>query len=265
MISALKTGEDMTRWPTFPWVFWAFSSSLALHGVAYASLGLSPRSAHTRPAPSEVTFEVNPLPEPPPPPPEPPPAPEPPAPEAHTPPPQQARPTRPAPAPTIAKSDPPPAAPLDLSGVTLTNAGDSAFSMPVGNGQAFNGAIGPGGPRAIARAEPAPSAAPARGPEIVPLSDLSSRPVPPALDGALRQNYPEEARRRAVGGTASVRARLDPDGILRRVQVQNETFPGFGNACRRTLEGSRWSAPRDRAGRAVATEIRYTCRFQVDP
>jgi TonB family protein len=99
---------------------------------------------------------------------------------------------------------------------------------------------------------------------VVPLSDLSSRPVPPALDGALRQNYPEEARRRAVGGTASIRARLDPDGILRRVQVQSETFAGFGNACRRTLEGSRWSAPRDRAGRAVATEIRYTCRFQVD-
>jgi protein TonB len=165
-----------------------------------------------------------------------------------------------------AKAEPAPtAAPLDLSGVTLTNAGDSSFSMPVGNGQAFTGAIGPGSGRGLARAEAPAAAAPTpRGPDVVPLSDLSSRPVPPALDGALRQNYPEEARRRAVGGTASIRARLDPDGILRRVQVQSETFAGFGNACRRTLEGSRWSAPRDRAGRAVATEIRYTCRFQVD-
>lgn len=256
------------RWPTLPWLVWALSSSLVLHGVAYASLGLSPHSAREQPGPSEVTFEVNPLPEPPPPALPPPPTPEPPAPEPVNAPPLQARaapPPAPA-APTAARAEPPPAAPLDLSGVTLTNASDSAFNMPVGNGQAFNGAIGPGGPRTAPRNDPVAALAPAaRGPEIVPLSDLSSRPVPPTLDGALRKNYPEEARRRAVGGSASVRARLDPDGILRRVQVQSESFPGFGSACRRTLEGSRWSAPRDRSGRAVATEIRYTCRFQVDP
>lgn len=254
--------------PTLPWLLWALSSSLVLHGVAYASLGLSPRSTRERPGPSEVSFEVNPLPEPPPPPPPLPVEPEPQTPEPRSMPTVQNRiapaPTVPAPAP--AKAEPAPAAPLDLSGVTLTNAGDSGFSMPVGNGQAFAGPIGPGGSRSAPRGEaPAPSAVAARGPEIVPLSDLSSRPVPPALDGALRQNYPEEARRRAVGGSASIRARVDPDGILRRVQVQSETFAGFGNACRRTLEGSRWSAPRDRSGRAVATEIRYTCRFQVDP
>lgn len=255
------------RRPTLPWLFWAFSSSLVLHGVAYASLGLSPRSTHERPGPSEVSFEMSPLPEPPPPTPPPPAAPEPPAPEPRAAPPIQSR-VAPAPPPlATAKAEPPPAAaPLDLSGVTLTNAGDNAFSMPVGNGQAFAGVIGPGGSRSAPRAEPsAPPAPAARGPEIVPLSDLSARPVPPALDGALRRNYPEEARRRAIGGSASIRARLDPDGVLRRVQVQSETFAGFGNACRRTLEGSTWSAPRDRSGRAVATEIRYTCRFQVDP
>lgn len=255
------------RAPTLPWLLWALSSSLVLHGVAYASLGLSPRSASPRPGPSEVTFEVNPVPEPPPPPVAPPPAPEPEAPEPHDAPPVRERVAPVQTAQPVAKAEAPtPAAPLDLSGVTLTNADDSSFAMPVGNGQAFAGVIGPGGPRTEAPSAPAALPSPtARGPEIVPLSDLSSRPVPPALDGALRQNYPEEARRRAVGGSASVRARLDPDGILRRVQVQSETFAGFGAACRRTLEGSRWSAPRDRSGRAVATEIRYTCRFQVEP
>lgn len=258
------------RWPTLPWLFWALSSSLVLHGVAYASLGLSPRPTRERPGPSEVTFEVNPLPEPPPP--LPPVTPEPEKPEpvalASTP----ARVAQPAPVtpPTAAPAEPPPApapAPLDLSGVTLTNSADSAFSMQVGNGRAFSGPIGPGSRGASGAAvPPSPSAlVAAQGAALVPLSDLSSRPVPPTLDGALRQNYPEEARRRAIGGSASVRARLEPDGVVRRVQIQSETFPGFGSACRRTLEGSRWSAPRDRSGRAVATEIRYTCRFQVEP
>ncbi len=28
--------------------------------------------------------------------------------------------------------------------------------------------------------------------------------------------------------------------------------------------GSVWSPPRDQSGRAVATEVRYTCRFVVE-
>src|SRR5262245_17636934 len=96
-----RNGEDMMRWPTLPWLFWAFSSSLVLHGVAYASLGLSPHNGRERPSPSEVTFEVNPIPEPPPPPVTPPPTPEPPAPEPQSAPPIQARALPPAPtAPT---------------------------------------------------------------------------------------------------------------------------------------------------------------------
>ncbi|MFZ5892858.1 MAG: TonB family protein [Myxococcota bacterium] len=258
------------RWPSLPWLFWAFSSSLALHGVAYASLSLAPRRANVAALQSEVTFEIN----------EPPPPIAPPEPQEEER--EVARPepklTRPEPArvqapkepvaKAPAQNEPPPsAAPLDLSGVTLTNDQGPSFGMAVGNGRAFDGPIGNG--RGVAARDPRPVAPPqasaAVGPALVGASDLSARPTPPALDGALRQNYPRDAKERAIGGSARVKARIDPDGSVRQIRVENETFPGFGEACRRTLQGSRWSAPRDREGRAVATEIRYTCRFVVEP
>jgi TonB family protein len=161
----------------------------------------------------------------------------------------------------------PASAPLDLSGVTLTNDSNSGFSMALGNGQAFAGPIGNG---QRAAAAPAPQARPSSAPnpmlpELVAAADLSSRPVPPALEGSLRANYPAEAKLRGIGGSARVRARIDPDGSVRRTQVESESFAGFGDACRRTLQASRWSAPRDHSGRPVATEIRYTCHFVVEP
>jgi TonB family protein len=267
--AVMKANEESMRWPTLPWIFWALSSSLTLHGVAYASLGFAPARESPALKASEVEFEVA-APAPPPVPAE---APEPEPPRAE-PEPSIAR------APAPLKAAPPPqveakpeparaAAPLDLSGVTLTNAGDTGFAMRVGNGQAFASPIADHPARTTTATAATPRAnEPVRapvGPELVPLADLSQRPIPPALEGALRRNYPDEARRRAVGGSARVRARLDPDGVARRVQVESETFPGFGEACRRTLTGSSWSAPRDRSGRPVATEIRYTCRFEVEP
>jgi hypothetical protein len=61
-----------------------------------------------------------------------------------------------------------------------------------------------------------------------------------------------------------VEARIEPDGRVRSVTLAGESFAGFGDACKKTLIGSRWSPPRDHDGRAVATRIRYTCRFMVD-
>lgn len=260
--------EDPMRWPTLPWIFWALSSSLMLHGVAYASLGFAKPRVSAASVVTEVVFEVAP----PAPAPLPTPEPEPelkPAPEpaptlARIPAPSRAEPTpSPEPQPEPAKA----LAPLDLAGVTLTNAGDDGFAMRTGNGLAFAGPIGPGSARAPTMASPKVSDPPARSkltPDFVPVSDLSARPVPPALGAALRRNYPDEARRRAIGGTARVRARLDTSGMAGQVQIENESFPGFGEACRKTLAGSSWSAPRDRNGRAVTTEIRYTCRFEVE-
>lgn len=255
------------RWPSLPWLFWAFSSSFVLHGVAYASLSLAPRHARVASLQSEVTFEVN----------EPPPAlpreepeqeakDEPAKPEPKLAKLEPARPTQRAPSaaptPNAPKAE---AAPLDLSGVTLTNDDGPSFGMALGNGRAFQGPIGSG--RAVAAqqaAMPAPATAPV-GPMLVAAADLSERPTPPALDAALRRNYPREARERGIGGSARVRARVEPNGSLRQVRVESESFSGFGDACQKTLAVSRWSSPRDREGRAVATEIRYTCRFVVEP
>jgi protein TonB len=100
---------------------------------------------------------------------------------------------------------------------------------------------------------------------VVDVADLATRPVPPELTSNLRDHYPAAAKARGIGGSATVRVRIEPDGKARRVDPIAETFEGFGDACRRTLQGSSWSAPRDHDGRAVATIVRYTCRFVVGP
>jgi protein TonB len=233
----------------------AAALSLAAHGIAYASLAYVPKRPAVMP-PSRVSFRVT-EPEPLPPPPPEPPKPAEPAPVKAAPPP-----------PPAAPVERPPAAPVDLTGVTLTNdSGSASFSSLVGNGSALEGPIA-----AIRTASPVtPSAAPSARPApvrvetpVLALSDLSERPVAPELGAVLRQYYPAEAKTRGIGGTANVEARIEPDGRIRSVTLAAESFRGFGDACRRTLLASRWSPPRDRDGRAVATRIRYTCRFVVD-
>ena len=112
---------------------------------------------------------------------------------------------------------------------------------------------------------PAPRARPKRpaAPLVVAVADLSRPPQPPALGGLLLANYPLDARRRGVAGRAVVRARVDPDGKVRQANIASESEPGFGAACRATVLGSTWTPPLDREGKAVATRISYTCRFQV--
>lgn len=243
----------------------AFVTSVGVHGVAYASLAKSTQEPILRDFVSEVSFEVPPLPAPA----------EAPAPAAPFPEPARVRSavagapvskTPPVPAatsaPTTSKTTP--SAALDLSGVTLTNDSGAGFAMPVGDGRALHGPIGVGA-RSVELTRSAPSAAAASvGPGLVAPGDLSVHPVPPALAGLLRANYPEEARQRGLRGTARVRARIDADGLVRIGHVVSETSAGFGAACRRTVLGSRWSAPRDKNGNAVATEIVYTCHFEVD-
>lgn len=242
----------------------AFAASLALHGVAYASLS---SQASAEPAPvsvSTVSFELKAQPKAQP---EQPPNPlETTAAATAIPEPARPRLTR-----TEATPTPTPAAtstatqPVDLSGVTLTNDTGNGFSMPVGDGSALQGPIGLGGQRAESArpALPPVPRAPA-APAVVAAHDLSEHPRPPALEALLRANYPEEARQRGLRGTASVRARIDADGVIRTLRVVAESGAGFGSACQRTVLGSRWSVPRAQNGDAVATEIVYTCHFEVD-
>jgi TonB family protein len=259
MISKSLETERMTNRRVLPWTIVA---SILLHGVAYGSLEPSPAAPEAERKKTQLRFDVVSKPKPPeaePPPPPPPSPSKPPKPERAPEPKPVAKPETPAPA-----EAPPPAAP---DGVTLAGEGaGNAFSMPLGSG----GSLEPTRVRAAAPVNvPAPvKAAPAQvpsGPPVVAVSDLSAKPTPPSLGAALERNYPADARRRGLSGTAKVRARIDPDGVVRRVTLLEESAGGFGNACTRTLNGSRWAAPKDKAGRSVATEIRYTCRFVVDP
>lgn len=236
----------------------ALGASFVLHAAAYASVKARPRSERA-PVKSEVAFVVTEqhppkvaLPEPPPP------APEEPVAKA------AARSPRPEPAPDPA---PPPAGPFDLTGITLTGDGPgTGFAMPVGDGSELR-ATAPRravAPAAVPELTPAPVVKPA-GPPLVAIADLGAKPAPPDLGSALHRNYPEEARRRGLAGNAEVRVRIDSDGVARSVSPLGESAPGFADACRRALMGSRWSPPRDRSGRAVSTEVRYRCRFLVEP
>lgn len=240
-------------------LFAAAITSCLVHGIAYASLAYAPKPA-AEPPPSRVSFRVTPAP--------PPPAPPPPL--APPPPPPANPPERPvakkeAPPPPQPVDVPPP--PVDLRGVTLTNdSGSASFSSITGNRASFEGPLGPVGPkRSESLAPVAPAVVPAAAPALVALADLSEKPVPPALGEALRQHYPADARRRGLGGSATVEARVGPDGRIRSARLVIESLAGFGDACRKTLVGSRWSPPKDRDGRAVSTAIRYTCRFLVQP
>ncbi len=244
----------------------AFFSSVGAHGVAYASL-----AGRHDPAPrdfvSEVSIEVAPpppataIPEPPPPPES---APSKPIERAVRPPPSTPPAAAAKPAPSVTAAAPAAPSPaLDLSGVTLTNDSGIGFAIPVGDGSALHGPIA-AGKRSADFVPKGDVASVATGPALIAARDLSVHPVPPALGGLLRSNYPEQARQRGLRGSASVRARIDADGVVRAGRVVSETSDGFGAACRRTVVGSHWSAPRDKNGSAVATEIVYTCHFEVD-
>lgn len=148
-------------------------------------------------------------------------------------------------------------------GVPLVSAGVApGAATATGAGAPPSGPVAPA-PASLPAPPPAPRAQPS-APAVVAVKDLGVRPVPPSLDAALRRNYPVALRNKGMGGTARVRGRIDPDGVLRYATVLDESLPGFGAACHRTVAGSRWSPPRDQKGRQVATEIRYTCRFVVE-
>jgi periplasmic protein TonB len=163
---------------------------------------------------------------------------------------------------------PPPEAetPADFTGDTLTNDGPGAgWASATGNGQAMRGPVGTPGARVTGRSvDGAPAGPPPDpGPAVVGVADLSRPPAPPDLASVLERSYPEEARRRGVSGKAVVRTRIMPDGGARELATLSESAAGFGEACKQTLRGSRWTPPLDRGGQPVSTFVAYTCRFEV--
>lgn len=170
------------------------------------------------------------------------------------------------PAPAEAPAEPP----AELTGTTLAADEGAAWDAPAGSGRERRGAIRPGVSRPVpestkpaARPKPAVKKAPP-APPVLPLAQLSQRPVPPSLGGALQRNYPNQARRQGQSGEAKVRARIEATGKINLAKVAFESAAGFGSACKKTLLGSKWTAPRDKNGRAVATWVSYRCKFRID-
>jgi TonB family protein len=249
---------------TISWVL-LLGTSFGLHAVGFAKLngmgGPAQTKVVSKPAFMEMTSAAKPVA----PTPELPPATEKPAPRAVRR--VAAMAPRSAPsaeAPTRAAAAPPAAeTPADFSGTTLTNDGAGAgWASAMGNGAAMNGPVGRPGARVTGRHVEGTALRPAPAP-MVAVADLSRLPEAPRLEDALERNYPQEARQSGQAGKAVVRARITADGSVRDLLVVSETASGFGRACRDTLTGSLWTPPLDRDGRAVATVINYTCRFEV--
>lgn len=239
----------------------ALLGSVALHGVAVTRSAGEPARRRPPAPPSFVELtRPEPLPEPPVEPPRPPER------ELLPKPPRE----RPRPAPSVEEPLPEPPAPeaeqppRELTGVTLTGGEGASFGAPQGNGGPREGAIATG----IARKEVPPRLPPVRAAApaspALPLSKLSRRPVPPSLEAALERNYPREARGLGKSGEAKVQARVEASGEIRSASIVFATSPDFGDACRRTLVGTRWSTPLDGNGKPAATSIYYRCKFRVD-
>lgn len=158
-----------------------------------------------------------------------------------------------------APDDAPPPEPVNFDGLTLSNEGDdSSWSVQQSSGKA----------RKEPLAAPAPPGVPGgtgSGPVLVPVGKLKRRPVPPSnLNDVLLKNYPAQAKRQGIEGVARVRVRLMPDGRPRPMAVISQTATGFGAACKRTLRASpSWRPALDQKGQPVATEITFTCNFEV--
>jgi TonB family protein len=252
--------------PTWLWL------SLGVSTLAHAAFGwhLSATGAQRRDLPDRDTFDVRMVQLPPPAPPPEPPAPVQPPPAKVEPPratpKPKPRPEPVPPAPPEAVTEPPPSEPAPEP--TSAPPALLAESMGTGGGivQMSGASIGalattsrPAQTERVGEVVAAPRSAP-----FAKLSDLSRKPRAPSLDAALRQNYPPDLRRRGTEGQAEVRVVIDGGGRVEEIAVLSESAPGFAEACRKTLLGSRWSEPLDHDGRAVSTRLTYRCRFEVE-
>jgi TonB family protein len=183
-------------------------------------------------------------------------------------------PNDPAPEPPPQAEEPPPPEPLDLSGTVLTGTGDSSFTVVQGDGSDREGPIGPpptrrtGSPDGVPGGTGGGGMGTGSGPRVLPLADLSRRPSPPdttSITRCLQSSYPEAARNQGLEGVARVRGRVMPDGSFSRVRIASESVrgQGFGQTCLRCLRGKRWTPPLGPDGNPVATEVTFSCDFQI--
>lgn len=148
---------------------------------------------------------------------------------------------------------------LDLPGVVLSNT--TAEGSATGTGQGSpSAALAPGGGSGQGTG---PAVGTSSG--LVAIGNLSRRPRPSGdIRAALERNYPRRAQSLGIQGSAQVRLRILATGQATQLVLTNQTGNyGFGDACLKTLRDSRWSPPLDRTGTPVATDIGFTCVFEI--
>lgn len=169
---------------------------------------------------------------------------------------QRAKPSPPSNPREQAASEPRAQTPVVLAGLSMSNEG---VGVPTGVG---------GVDSAHSRGQSEAAAAPARrvadpSPTLTPVSDLSKKPRPPALDGALVRFYPASLRNQGIEGEALMDVVLSRDGNVFRTRAVSESHPGFAQACEKALRTSRWEPPIDRQGKPTMTALKYRCRFRI--
>ncbi len=177
----------------------------------------------------------------------------------------------PEPAPAAEKPAPeeaPEPPPVAFDNVVLTNEGSgSSWNVQQSSGIDRKGPISNPGRRPTGKiTAPGGTGSGGRGTSVAPLSSLARKPKPPSsMAQRLERNYPPRARQQGIEGIAVVRLRINADGSVSNLRVASESVrgQGFGDACVRTLQGQRWSPPRSRTGRPVATIVPYRCTFRV--
>jgi TonB family protein len=249
--------------------------SVAFHAVTFFLLGtVQVDSAVAREQVVEFEFaEPEPLPEPPPPQPEAKPEPEP-EPEPIKPPPK-AREAAPKPVEEAPPPDPTPPAPAeetieDFTGTTLTaEGGGGGWLTATGSGAPMNGPVGKakGAVTGRDRAGTDGGAIGGTGTRVLGEGDLSRQPKAPSssiLEEALRREYPKQAQQQGVEGVAKVRMRVMSSGKLSPLATLNETYPGFADACKRSLKNVRFEPALDHQGQPATTDITYNCTFELE-
>lgn len=255
----------------------SFIGSVLVHAAVFAAMGTFDFEEEVA-RDQEVEMEIieqppppepEPLPEPAVPEPTPEPVKPPPTPKAPPPPKPQAE-EPPPPPPT---AEPPPAADetiADFSGTTLVGEGPGGWASAVGSGAPMNNPIGRAGAQVTGRDRPGVKQGGViggTGTKVVPLADLSRQPKQPSqgmLDEALQRSYPKLARQQGIEGVARIRIRVLASGQVQHLATLSETYPGFADACRASLQALRFEPGLDKVGQPVATDVPYRCEFSVE-
>lgn len=176
-------------------------------------------------------------------------------------------------APPKAPKEPPAAAPetpVAFDNIVLTNDGDepASWAMEPGSGKSSDKPIGRPDAVVTGRSRDGVVGGVIGGTGsgvVVDVGDLSRQPIPPSLERKLQKLYPKKARQEGIEGEAVLRLQVGPDGHAHNIRVISEEPPGYelGQACKKSLQGERWSPPLDKNGSPVTTRVTFRCGFEI--